>query len=266
MEQTLIDIYQDSKLRSINNNIIVSPFNPNSSFVPNNYIFYEVDINNRSMRQISPTNTPNLVGEKYVYLFSYGSNNFEQICQRLNVTNQQKDVMWKHSKPGRLAGCKRAFFNASSNWGGATATVVCKDTFSNSNVYGIIVPIPVSKIPIMDVAEAAQNNQKYMRITKKVNVYNGDAINCIIYVHNPVKVLNHKFKPVTHDYLEAIAKTLRDYRLLKGSEVNKEYDIDVRRIYANGKVSREVSIASIKPTPELRLFRIQFDLNFIEDL
>lgn len=126
------------------------------------------------------------------YLFSYGSNGLQQLSSRLNRT-----VDTCH--PGYLQNYTRIFGGYNENWKGAVASII---ETTNKRVYGILVPVSIKDIELLDKFETG-----YYR--KVIYVYNQklcEHVKAYVYIMRDPTYVSLPSK----EYLDAISKMLKD--------------------------------------------------------
>jgi gamma-glutamylcyclotransferase (GGCT)/AIG2-like uncharacterized protein YtfP len=133
------------------------------------------------------------------YLFSYGSNNKDQLEERLGI--KVMDV-----EPAYYTNHALVFGSWSKTWNGAVGTLIpCKD----QKVYGYLIYLENTDFDTLDKFEAVHLG-KYKRIKIRVTVKKtGKFRICIAYVLTP----KHKvwLGPPSKEYLDAIKKTQSYY-------------------------------------------------------
>lgn len=126
-----------------------------------------------------------------MYLFSYGSNNPEQLKERLGHAHKM-DVI-----PVYLDGYVRIFGGYSTKWKGAVASIhPCK----GKKVYGLVSKLSRNDIAILDSYETGY--KRYYVIV--VNIETGKKIKVQTYIKNDIQYSH----PPSNEYMKAISKTL----------------------------------------------------------
>ena len=131
-------------------------------------------------------------GAPKTWLFSYGSNNLDQLKRRLKRTGEFTFA------PGVLLDHARIFAGYSRRWEGGVASVLPK---KNTKVYGTLVEVTAVELDALDSFEGG-----YHREIKDVHTPDGYVVPAVVYVKdNPM--YSH---PPSIAYLQAILKTLHD--------------------------------------------------------
>lgn len=127
-----------------------------------------------------------------MYLFSYGSNNPEQLKERLK---KQSDIMYI---PACIKDYTRIFGGYSKKWDGAVASIYpCK----GRHVYGILTRVTHVDIDILDKYEQGY----YRKIIEVVEIQSNKKRRAIIYIKNDITYIC----PPSKEYIAAIQKTLQ---------------------------------------------------------
>ena len=98
------------------------------------------------------------------YLFSYGSNNLEQLSERLNKKINLNDVIAVYYPRHKLS-----FGYFSEKWNGGVATILSSNT-TKDKVYGFIIPLSNEDFKILDKFEGIHDNiykQKTIKVISK---------------------------------------------------------------------------------------------------
>ena len=134
-------------------------------------------------------------GQKKIYYFSYGSNNLEQIRERLN---NDHIIGYK----GYLKDYYLTFGGKSTKWNGGVASILPnKFNYSEPNVYGTIYEITERELNILDSYEGIKcedptdsdpKNNLYRReiISVKMSLNNDDIFNDVeayVYIKNSTR-------------------------------------------------------------------------------
>ena len=129
------------------------------------------------------------------YYFSYGSNNLDQIKDRLNNDNI---IPYK----AYLDDYYLTFGGSSVKWGGATASIKVNDNINtNTWVYGTVYVLSDREIKMLDNCEGTNSENpsnlnvkinRYRRVKLKINIsFNNDDIfekkDCFVYIKNSTK-------------------------------------------------------------------------------
>lgn len=178
------------------------------------------------------------------YLFCYGSNNIQQMAERLKQDCELSQKLFDASKPLKLYGYKREFFGSSRKWDCAVATLTHYPNTSKF-VAGFMFRIDKS-LTNYKVGNTQVNFQNLLDNEAFPNKYVLGIISfwgglpVLAFVKNP----DYRYtvtKPVKLEYIKAISRTIRDYRLLKARDdtsYNGLYDsyvIDIN--YVNNVMS-----------------------------
>jgi hypothetical protein len=130
-------------------------------------------------------------------LFSYGSNNMDQLAARLG-----------HTVDGTAAfveGWQRVFRGHSTRWGGGVATLVKKDA---GVTYGYVASVSSYDLDILDEYEGVASG-RYRRKNMKVRVgpsFTAAPRQAVVYVSS-----SRAFGAPTAAYLKAVAKTVGEF-------------------------------------------------------
>lgn len=146
-------------------------------------------------------------------LFSYGSNNPEQLSDRLG----RSGIAMRRAI---LPDYWRAFRGFSRRWGGGTATVI---PHAGGEVYGYVAEVTASDLATMDHYEGVALGI-YSRRT--VTVLVGDRLqptNAVVYVSN-----SREFNEPTRAYLGAIVETINAFWRSSGGRRVRIEDIPIR--------------------------------------
>ncbi len=130
--------------------------------------------------------------ETTMYLFSYGSNNAEQLKKRL----EKKHALPKY--PACLQDHARIFAGYSKRWNGGVASII---EANGINVYGTVTKVTETDLEKLDKYEIGYEKQ-----WKTVVLKNGEKVKAIVYV----KEDNSYYHPPSESYLRAIHKTLTE--------------------------------------------------------
>lgn len=137
------------------------------------------------------------------YLFSYGSNNPQQLAKRLNKIIDLDKVI-----PVYYPRHKLSFGYFSKKWNGGVATILSSNT-TKDKVYGYIIPLTKEDFLILDRFEGVHNNI-YKQKTVNVISKDGKEYEAIAYILTS-KYSRHPTKP-SDSYLSAIQKTHKIYK------------------------------------------------------
>ena len=152
------------------------------------------------------------------YLFSYGSNNPEQLSERLEYSV-------RGAQGAYADGWQRVFRGYSRNWGGGVASLLRK---SGSTTYGYVAPVTAEDLDILDRYEGVRSgNYKRQQIT--VTTADGEEIRAVAYISR-----SREFNEPTKAYLRATAKTIGQFWSGSGGPV-KVSDIPIRNPKRTGK-------------------------------
>lgn len=128
---------------------------------------------------------------KKLYLFSYGSNNPDQLAERL-----ERKVKTKGAYAEDMA---RIFVGHSRKWNGAVASIERQE---GKKVYGLVAEVTEADLKKMDVFEGVASG-KYKRKKIKVTLQSGEEVSAIAYIASD----STRGRP-SREYLEAVAKTI----------------------------------------------------------
>ena len=127
-------------------------------------------------------------------LFSYGSNNKDQLSARLG-----RDV----KTTGAYAiGYARVFRGYSRGWQGGVASLI-KD--KNKTTYGLIIRVNDDGLDLLDQYEGVASGN-YRREKIRVCTQSDDFVDCFVYLSN-----SKTFNEPTESYLDAICKTINQH-------------------------------------------------------
>ena len=139
------------------------------------------------------------------YLFSYGSNNPQQLAKRLNKIIDLNKVI-----PVYYPRHKLSFGYFSKKWNGGVATILSSNT-TKDKVYGYIIPLNNEEFKIIDKFEGIIDNiykQKKITVISK----NNKQYQAICYILT--SKYNKDFIKPSNDYLIAVKKTQEIYNNL----------------------------------------------------
>jgi hypothetical protein len=176
------------------------------------------------------------------HLFLYGSKFLAQLASCLNIPEQ---TLRAAAQALSVHGYERMFFADSIIWKGSVATL---EKTNDGKVNGIAILIKKvninnqydfyvggTRINFVAIEKAEVFPKKYY--LKYINDI--DQTRVYAFVRNPSYIFNET-KPVNNEYIKAICRTLRDRRLLNGSNINinTKYEIAIRYVIPNiGKIS-----------------------------
>lgn len=129
------------------------------------------------------------------WLFSYGSNDPQQLGERLNREFVDGTGAW-------LEGYGRVFRGYSQRWGGGVASL---DKDRSRNVYGWVTKVTNADLSTLDRFEGVASGN-YRRITVHVKTLDGDEVDAIAYVSN-----SREFNKPSQAYLKAVVKTISSF-------------------------------------------------------
>ena len=137
----------------------------------------------------------------YSYLFCYGSNNLDQLRERLAGSRGTPLVAMAAVAPGY----KRVFRGYSQNWGGGTASLVKSES---RPAHGFVVQITQDQFAILDKYEGVGRAGGYKRMEVMLETYGKEGQRlgptlATAYVHTSTD-----FSKPSRKYLEAVAKTI----------------------------------------------------------
>ena len=168
-------------------------------------------------------------------LFLFGSKSIERLSECLTVS--ENDV-YSAATAHTVKGYERIFFSDSRTWNGSVATI---EKTGNSNTNGIAVSIKKQNgFHIGNSSIDFQALERSEAFPHKYYLQKVDMIGLLpvyAFVRNPCYVF-HETKPVTHDYLKAICRTLRNRRKLLGLSLVPNYEIDVSYLTPNNSIVR----------------------------
>lgn len=129
------------------------------------------------------------------YLFCYGSNDPQQLGERLNRRSIEGVGAW-------VEGYGRVFRGYSQRWGGGVASIE-KDP--RRNVYGWVAKVSASELTTLDRFEGVASGN-YKRVNIKVETLDGDTLSAIAYVST-----SRDFNRPSQAYLNAVLKTISTF-------------------------------------------------------
>jgi len=139
---------------------------------------------------------PERPSSPYTYMFSYGSNNIEQIIRRVKRETTEAPLK---SEGGYLEDHVRIFAGWSSRWQGAIASVYPSQ---GRKVHGLLVKLTEKELQIMDTYEGGYRREKLL-----IKPYDKKRrIAAWVYI----KETTDYIKPPSEEYLAAIRKQLDD--------------------------------------------------------
>ena len=146
---------------------------------------------------------PRRRASRKILLFSFGSNNPNQLAERLGVSKSSLNA-----KAAFLEDHWRVFRGHSNNWGGATASFVKKPGY---NVYGYVAELTEDQLDLLDRYEGAlMSPPKYKRTNVKVYVRDEDGDyfekKAVAY-----KSTSRTRGLATTEYKKAVAKTISTF-------------------------------------------------------
>ena len=134
-----------------------------------------------------------------MYLFSYGSNNPEQLKKRLQYENDIEAI------PAHLNDFVRVFGGYSEKWNGAVASIVpCK----GRRVNGILTAVTSKDLDILDKYEVGYKRYN-IQVTNRVTMKHQYAV-----VYIKVDDIDYTYPP-SNDYILAISKTMSNIKYIK---------------------------------------------------
>ena len=149
-------------------------------------------------------------------LFSYGSNNVEQLSERLQreVVVEADDVpleewgspAWRGAAiPAYLQGYGRVFRGWSRNWGGGVATI---ERDKDRTVFGYMTQVSERDLAVLDRYEGVRSGNYKRSFIKVVGKFlDEEAIQpVVVYVSR-----SREFNEPTRAYLDAVAQTVGDF-------------------------------------------------------
>ena len=146
------------------------------------------------------------------YLFSYGSNNLEQLYERLG-----------HPVSGKSAyveGMGRAFRGNSRRWGGGVATLI---PLRSTTTFGYVAEVSADDLDILDRYEGVPTSYRREQVQVMMEK-NGSFVPVVATVY----LSNSTVKtPPSRAYLEAIAKLLNEFWQEDGRKITVN-DITIR--------------------------------------
>lgn len=146
------------------------------------------------------------------YLFSYGSNNLEQLEERLG-----------HPVTGNSAyveGMGRAFRGNSRRWGGGVATLI---PLRSATTYGYVAEVSEDDLDTLDQYEGVPTNYRREQVQVMMEK-SGDFVPVLATVY----LSNSTVKtPPSRAYLQAIAQLLNDFWREDGRKITVS-DITIR--------------------------------------
>ena len=133
------------------------------------------------------------------YMFSYGSNNPDQLSERLEVSKADLEIY-----PAYLENYERYFVGHSNNWGGGVASIRKK---SGRTVYGLIVLVDDEDLELMTQYEGDLYKLKNIIVMADLE---GDGefekVKTLAYIRTKGPV-----SQPSDSYLKAIAKTINTF-------------------------------------------------------
>lgn len=137
------------------------------------------------------------------YLFCYGSNDPQQLGERLNRRSIEGVGAWAE-------GYGRVFRGYSQRWGGGVASIE-KDP--RRNVYGWVAKVTPSELTTLDRFEGVASGN-YKRVNIKVETLDGDTLSAIAYVST-----SRQFNEPSKAYLNAVLKTISTFWSDEGNAI-----------------------------------------------
>jgi hypothetical protein len=151
--------------------------------------------------------------------------------------------------PARANGYLRAFAGTSRNWNSTSVATLVKHHKSDT-VNGIAACLRKSEIEALDKYEGYPLVYRRDKIKIEILSENGkvtDKQKASVYLRND----NSLFVPPSDKYLEAVAQTMRDFRLLQNDEEADGEDIKIAVRYAK-KPKRILFVYTHKGSPSVR--------------
>lgn len=139
-----------------------------------------------------------------MYLFSYGSNNPEQLKERLNLYTSPYAI------PAHLNNYILFFGGYSTKWKGAVASITpCK----NKKVYGILTHTTDEQLKILDKYEIGYKRDN-ITVINRIDMQPYQAV---VYIKNDdIQYLIHP----SIDYIKAVSKTLSHIKYINKSIIS----------------------------------------------